>query len=68
MSMTDTERMKYRGRIREQMFKWVNGNPTHNHIDDECCPDFSCCYPDLFDKDLDSRRNRMQDTIKKWNK
>jgi len=27
------------------------GNPYHNNIDDECCPDFSCCVPDMFEKD-----------------
>lgn len=27
---------------------WVNGMPLHNHLDDECCPDFSCCKPSLI--------------------
>ena len=27
---------------------WLIGFPIHNHIDNECCPDFSCCFPDLY--------------------
>ena len=23
--------------------------PYHNLVDDECCPDFSCCVPSLFE-------------------
>lgn len=34
-----------------QMVKWAMGEPYHNRIDDECCPDFSCCRPDMFTKD-----------------
>jgi len=26
-----------------QLDAWLAGNPFHNKIDDECCPDFSCC-------------------------
>jgi hypothetical protein len=26
-----------------QLSEWVKGNPLHNPIRDECCPDFSCC-------------------------
>lgn len=26
-----------------QVKEWVKGNPLHNTIRDECCPDFSCC-------------------------
>lgn len=32
----------------EQLQKWVSGEPVHNHARDECCPDFSCCQPDLM--------------------
>ena len=28
---------------REQLEKWVNGNPIHNPDSGECVPDFSCC-------------------------
>lgn len=33
---------------REQLEQWVAGNPQHNHVLDECCPDFSCCRPELL--------------------
>ena len=32
----------------EQMAEWVSGNPLHNDTLDECCPDFSCCKPELL--------------------
>ena len=34
--------------VEEQLAAWVKGNPTHNTIRDECCPDFSCCNPELL--------------------
>lgn len=27
----------------EQLIHWTAGNPKHNHVRNECCPDFSCC-------------------------
>ena len=38
----------YQDRVRDQINEWVKGNPMHNKVDDECCPDFSCCKPDLL--------------------
>lgn len=32
----------------EQLAQWVNGISIHNHDRDECCPDFSCCQPELL--------------------
>jgi hypothetical protein len=32
----------------EQLETWLEGNPQHNPTTDECCPDFSCCYPKLL--------------------
>ena len=29
----------------EQLSEWVKGNSVHRP--DECCPDFSCCVPEL---------------------
>ena len=29
--------------IEHQLSLWVKGQPVHNPIRDECCPDFSCC-------------------------
>ena len=38
----------YKDRCNHQLIEWVNGNPIHNDIDDECCPDFSCCKPEFL--------------------
>lgn len=29
--------------VEHQLKLWVEGNPVHNDIRGECCPDFSCC-------------------------
>jgi len=31
----------------EQLELWVNGKSVHNDEKDACCPDFSCCHPEL---------------------
>lgn len=41
----------YFERAKQQTFNWAMGLSRHNKIDDECCPDFSCCCPDLHEKD-----------------
>ena len=33
----------------KQLILWVFGKSKHNHVTDECCPDFSCCAPELKD-------------------
>lgn len=33
----------YLDRCAAQLEDWVKGNSKHNTVDDECCPDFSCC-------------------------
>lgn len=40
----------YAERTRLQDLRWAMGQPTHNHVDGECCLDFSCCIPDLFER------------------
>jgi hypothetical protein len=32
----------------EQLQSWLQGQPMHNPTRDECCPDFSCCHPELL--------------------
>lgn len=32
----------------EQLRLWVKGESVHNKERDECCPDFSCCCPNLL--------------------
>lgn len=45
----------YQERVRLQTLAWAEGHPRHNRVDDECCPDFSCCMPDLFTADAGER-------------
>ena len=37
----------YADRVKQQGEEWAKGNSYHNDIDNECCPDFSCCKPEL---------------------
>lgn len=39
----------------QQLELWVQGNSVHNREHDHCCPDFSCCFPELA-VDLDVRQ------------
>ncbi len=48
---TEYDRRMYPIRVMAQTLSWAMGVPEHNYRDDECCPDFSCCQPDLFEKD-----------------
>ncbi|MFQ6609148.1 MAG: hypothetical protein ACE5EE_11575, partial [Fidelibacterota bacterium] len=32
----------------EQLDRWVEGESIHKSDTDECCPDFSCCRPELL--------------------
>ena len=32
----------------EQLAEWLKGNSIHNDDTESCCPDFSCCLPDLL--------------------
>lgn len=34
--------------IEHQLKEWIAGRPWHNTVRDECCPDFSCCRPNLL--------------------
>lgn len=43
---------------------WLLGFSIHNHIDNECCPDFSCCFPEL-QKPLHKRIRYCVNNIKK---
>lgn len=46
---------RYRQRAKTQMFSWAQGNSYHELINNECCPDFSCCFPNLFTSDVNKR-------------
>ena len=49
----------YQIRCIDQGRAWVNGASKHNIIDDECCADFSCCEPQLFELDRCKRIERF---------
>lgn len=55
----------YQDRVVQHSLKWVNGNPQHNHVDDECVADFSCCHPDLFTQDMEKRMRSHQHLLDK---
>lgn len=50
-----------RERARVQCLRWAMGQSYHNRVDDECCPDFSCCQPELFEKDQSKRWQAYHD-------
>lgn len=41
----------YRRAVLAQTEAWVNGFSLHSSETNECCPDFSCCVSDMFEKD-----------------
>lgn len=41
----------YRERCKSQLLHWKDGTSIHNSVDNECCPDFSCCKPKLKQSD-----------------
>lgn len=53
LTMNGRRMHKDRGRImdpEEQLRRWVAGDSVHNGLtrrDGECCPDFSCCMPQM---------------------
>lgn len=51
----------YRERVHAQTLAWAEGRPYHNHIDCECCPDFSCCQPELFENNEEERWSHYRD-------
>ena len=55
----------YLDRVIQHSLLWVNGISKHNHIDDECLIDFSCCHPDLFEQDFSKRQETHQILIDK---
>lgn len=51
----------YDQRVHDQLLSWAMGKPYHEPVIDECCPDFSCCFPDLFTQDEAERWSRYRD-------
>lgn len=48
--------------IERQGVLWINGVSTHNYVRDECCPDFSCCFPVCFEP----KRAKRIETHNNW--
>lgn len=75
--MTYLDPLRYTGpsaygkRLYAQLMEWLAGRPIHNPIDNECCPDFSCCrgvahmaplhLREMFVRDPTSRVSMIQD-------
>lgn len=47
----------------EQLQEWLKGNSIHNDTRNECCPDFSCCKPELLASE--DERNQFVEAHKK---
>ena len=54
-------RDQYLTELREQTIDWVCGESRHfcHHPKGDCCPDFSCCHPELR-VDFDTRVRFLQ--------
>jgi len=53
-------RKAYHHRTLRQLIAWANGVSQHNAIDDECCPDMSCCHPVLAEPSREQRLKTMR--------
>jgi hypothetical protein len=40
----------------QQLTLWIEGQSVHNDETDECCPDFSCCNPQIKTPQLAKER------------
>lgn len=61
MSKDQFEGMTDRESVQHQLNEWVKGNPLHNTVRDECCPDFSCCGNKMMDKELRLKFEKAHD-------
>jgi hypothetical protein len=57
----------YQERVVAQTRRWVEGRAEHNRIDDECCPDFSCCEPRLYTQDRGERMEELRRLLHRYN-
>jgi hypothetical protein len=55
--------LHYHDRVVIQGLLWIEGESLHNDIDNECCPDFSCCELELFEKDKEERKRIYNNTL-----
>jgi hypothetical protein len=45
--LSEAEQAAINNRILYQLSQWASGISVHNDIDNMCCPDFSCCNPEI---------------------
>ena len=51
---------EYHDAVVRQLLLWHNGRPTHHTLSKECCPDFSCCFPELYESDAKQREEMLE--------
>ena len=56
---------EYLRRVRAQTLAWINGRPYHEPVTNECCPDFSCCVPELFTADEQQRQREGLEMLRR---
>jgi hypothetical protein len=56
----------YQSRVIRQTLLWVNGRSEHNVQDNECCPDFSCCFPEMFEQDQARRVDYFTKLLRRY--
>ena len=61
-----TKLSDYRKRCLEQTIAWAEGYSFHNREDNECCPDFSCCVPEMFQKDKQKRLDYLYELQERY--
>lgn len=59
------ERQKYNDLSVAQLILWHNGDCRHHAMTGECCPDFSCCYPDMYEGDTEKRMDTLREAIQR---
>lgn len=57
------ERLRYLDLCVQQILAWHNGRRFHHPMTNECCPDFSCCHPELYEQDENKRLQKLQSAI-----
>lgn len=55
---------KIRTSINEML--WMFGYSYHNNVDNECCPDFSCCIGGIKTKFLKRVKMFVKDMVRIW--
>ncbi len=65
MNLKNIRKRGYTNRVIQHSLMWVNGQPKHNYVDEECVVDFSCCNPNLFIENLTVRQKLHERLIER---